>query len=725
MIVPKVDKYSMPRVFELYEEVYDEFIERIALEEHNSSQRARNEDEISDKVVNAVGSVSVLNEIAKIEPVLSALAEAEFQFNISSIGKIHTIPSALRSLLGVPVKAAISPTSTLSVSASVQKDALKKDVYEVEDMQLNISAGLALALYAVRTARTGDDSYTITTFRGPINLKDKLPKEFIDLIQTYRSEIDSSTLFKEFTFTIIHEMLHIRLNHLVASSVYEKNHRFSRVLSNIVLDLYINTLILTFNKYLASVNPKAVWTANGISGDISVRNFIQKVSDKSPKNEYTNRLEYLYASLPMYRNTIRMHLSEDIEKEEITEARELWEKILPYYGTEDVNPEELIFGNSIDNLVIDNLYNRSDDELVILIDNMFGPLFDIIDEVTSEAIDKTLEELEISEEILAEAYGTPYFHVLYDVLNKKYREIFSNLMKERVNKRKNLKKLIIDAITTIGLPEPNFPIGSGTGSSNGSGGGSNSKDQNNADSASAKAEASRGEQTVREIIDEHEKDINRETGKNAGSVPGFLRKLTVRKSKKPSFIELLRKIGEKGGIGGYTPTFAPPNRKFMGTRMSKDMLHPSYATKAPNVAVIVDTSGSMYEDDLGKFIGVMKHVMRAFPQATFTFYWNDADYDVTKYFGNQFSKFESDIKKKGIHGGGGSVFDNVFNDRSIVRNSNLIVFVSDFYIFVEPNKVITRKLPLVMIPTPNYDEGVLKKFSKSFRYSLVLPMSNL
>jgi len=284
-----------------------------------------------------------------------------------------------------------------------------------------------------------------------------------------------------------------------------------------------------------------------------------------------------------------------------------------------------------------------------------------------------------------------------DHFEQKMQERLSKLAKDNKKFRESAKELA----TTSGLPDLKDTFYKKL----------MERIRQNAEKAISDVEAARGERFLEQLVQELE-----ETNKQQGFLPGFGRKLRVLKAPRPKFIELLKKFGRAHDIGGLWPSYAAPNKKLQDKRI----LFPSQFDNEPKVAVIVDTSGSMSAMEIGLFLGMMKRTMRVFKSAKFNFLWNDADYTVTTYYGRNFKKLEKDIMERGVSGGGGSVFVSVFNDK-VVRDADLIIFVSDFYISL-PEEPSTK--PVILINTPNYDETVFKYARKIFPKSLVYPLKS-
>lgn len=224
------------------------------------------------------------------------------------------------------------------------------------------------------------------------------------------------------------------------------------------------------------------------------------------------------------------------------------------------------------------------------------------------------------------------------------------------------------------------------------------------------AEAVRGRSAAGEII-------SNLSEKAAGTLPGWVRQFADVKPKRPSYLSQLQSFGNRH-IGETRKTFSPPNKK----HSRPNLLIPSKVGTALDIAFIIDTSGSMSEDEINPVLGQISAVLRNAPTSSKVHVlFNDAgvQHEVIRGKGN--AKLRK-ILAAGVQGGGGSVFDDVFQHPAI-RQVDAIIFLSDFYIYINDELRVTK--PLVCLYTEQYNDRVLKEVMDRARHSIALPVGRL
>lgn len=161
--------------------------------------------------------------------------------------------------------------------------------------------------------------------------------------------------------------------------------------------------------------------------------------------------------------------------------------------------------------------------------------------------------------------------------------------------------------------------------------------------------------------------------KQGGFVPGGLRRIIdkLHAVKKIDWRKQLSKhikfhIGNASGI--LNPTFSKISRR---QHVSKNTILPSYINPIPSIGLLVDTSGSMTEEDLAKGLAHIKHILAQFNSEVWVIV---VDAVVHAFFR---ARHVRDISAKMI-GGGGTVFTEAI-PMIDAKKCSCVVAISDCF----------------------------------------------
>lgn len=224
------------------------------------------------------------------------------------------------------------------------------------------------------------------------------------------------------------------------------------------------------------------------------------------------------------------------------------------------------------------------------------------------------------------------------------------------------------------------------------------------------AQAVRGKAAIKDIIESVSEKL-------AGTIPGWLRSFAEIKPVRPSYLHLLQAFGNKH-IGDTRRTYSPPNKKLS----REDLLIASKVGSSLSLAFVIDTSGSMSNDEIIPVLGQLQAILRKAPaNSKLHVFFNDAAYQHEVIRGRNLTKLRS-MLDNGVQGGGGSVFGSVF-EHPVMKTVDGIIFLSDFYIFIPDN--IRIKRPLILLHTQDYNAEVAKELINRSSASILLPVGKL
>ena len=153
-------------------------------------------------------------------------------------------------------------------------------------------------------------------------------------------------------------------------------------------------------------------------------------------------------------------------------------------------------------------------------------------------------------------------------------------------------------------------------------------------------------------------------------------------------------IFEKGGF--LKKRIKYPNKKI---RNSKIILGKDYYV-GTNVNIIIDTSGSIGDDNLKKALSLVKGFLQM--GNTVTLYFNDTGFE--KHQLNSMSDYNKLKKRQKILGGGGSVFKSVIEEFT-KKKKEFVILYTDLFIDVEE----INKKTIVICDSKNFNR---KEFDK-------------
>lgn len=363
----------------------------------------------------------------------------------------------------------------------------------------------------------------------------------------------------------------------------------------------------------------------------------------------------------------------------------------------NLNKQELALRNILLDKTIESL---SDDELVQFLYSLFKDFFDQYDKIVNQAIQDFLSQLdndEHSDQNSSSNSGNDKQESSKKssgknnkLNNKKTLEEYINeAVKNELNNNSDFKENFKNYASNFSnLPKVNIDYGK----------------KPSEPSVQDRAKMIKASQTAEKLISEMEK--------HKGNLPGFLRSFANIEKEIPDYIELLQGFSSRF-IGTDRGTYSPPNKKVGGS-----LILPSFIDNEINLLFVVDTSGSMSDESIGKIIAHIKAIIDILSSdTTIHIAFNDVNYDLVQVNGNNLDDLEN-ILKKGIYGGGGSDFTEVFQI-PIAEEVDAIIFMSDFYIGFEHIE-ITK--PIIVLHDKNYDKRTLNKFLEICNTYISLPL---
>lgn len=511
----------------------------------------------------------------------------------------------------------------------------------------------------------------------------------------------------EMLFVLLHELNHARFQHLFKERILQQQFRMPSSVYNIAFDIFINTLL----KY------------NSV--------FVNMHADKNIMNINAFKYGCRYYSDP----------------KELQEMAELFAKQSERLGV-PLSPNELIPYNVFGEKEIEKL---TDNELVELFYSLFKEFFDEYDKLMQQAMDEVAQEMsskgegngiqqtssgegnqgedregddgskETSEpgtDNLGSAEdqggsssqgnpnphsGNPNLGSPLDSLSEldeyinRVRERTLDKVKEKAGAdpefKENLRKYFANFSE---LPDPKTQIINEISG------------MDKELSPSDRVNSMRAKQYLQELIENYVQS----NGK--GTVPGWIRSLADIKPEKPSYLDAVRTFGKRH-VGVQRRTFNPPNKKYQ----SGSVLLSSKISREKDLLFILDTSGSMEDEPLARVLAHVKNVVTSSGnRARIHVIFNDATVQHEVIKGNRLSKLK-EIIKKGVQGGGGSVFDEAFRHPAI-KKVDAVIFVSDFMIFLDEK--IRLNIPTILLYTKNHDEDILRRMLKQCTPSIAVPI---
>lgn len=359
--------------------------------------------------------------------------------------------------------------------------------------------------------------------------------------------------------------------------------------------------------------------------------------------------------------------------------------------------QEITMRNFLLDKTIESL---SDEELVQVLYSLFKDFFDQYDKLVKQAVQKFLSQLnddkhsdkdsssnnrDDQQKHSKKSSGKNNIADIEKTLNDYLTEEIKNELNNNSEFKENFKNY---ASNFSNLPSVNVEYGQAPSEP----------------SVQDRAKMIKASQTAEKLINEMEK--------HKGNLPGFLRSFANIEKEVPDYIELLQGFSSRF-IGTDRGTYSPPNKKVGGS-----LILPSFVDNEINLLFVVDTSGSMSDESIGKIIAHIKAIIDTLSSdTTIHIAFNDVDYELIQVNGSNLDELKT-ILKKGIYGGGGSEFTEVFK-MPIIEEVDAIIFMSDFYIGF---KDIEISKPIVLLHDKNYDSRTLNKFLEICSTYISLPL---
>jgi predicted metal-dependent peptidase len=193
-------------------------------------------------------------------------------------------------------------------------------------------------------------------------------------------------------------------------------------------------------------------------------------------------------------------------------------------------------------------------------------------------------------------------------------------------------------------------------------------------------------EAIKKFVKTHQEKFKR--GLSGSFLRDFLDDDPLKVSSINAVIGKVFDVFERGGF--LKKRIKYPNKKI---RDKKIILGKDYYT-GTNINIVIDTSGSIGDDNLKKALSLVKGFLQL--GNTVTLYFNDTDF--VKHQLNSMSDYNKLKRKQKILGGGGSVFKGVI-DEITKKKKEFMILYTDLYIDVEE---INKKV-IVVCDSNNFD----------------------
>ncbi len=546
--------------------------------------------------------------------------------------------------------------------------------------------------------------------------------------------------------TIFHEVFHIVLQHVAENGIIknyteeksETDFPLDFVALNFSLDIFINTSLLFSNilYVFLSHNPKIPQMNNSLSPS-SLFSFIEDIYS----NKIANRSEIALKS-----NTIVKEVNAafgnlmiprgfgvipalDVEKyDDVESIVEEYNQLLNGNYAEKVGATL-----TAESTVTDGLFRMSDVELLEYVKQKipselgklahivtqsailkygnrenaialttYVPVRDFIDN-NKDILEKIYEEIKKGPEVIQDIYAN-FLDYFGDVIHKnisndeKIKEFTNSLVALRMHVFQIFEWAFWFYIETF-AGENVFS--------------SATSDSNAPSNANVEKKLRQDALDIENIKEEISTTLQEEGGAGIGLFSlNSSREVSIKRKNVPTLNKLIRRFATIATLDdGNVRSFSKLSRRKLNYGNNTILLPGEVGTTVNDVAVIVDTSGSMSKNDISKMVSIIVGVMKNFPMANFHLLWNDADYVKETYKGWQYARVEKLLNERGVFGGGGSVFTSVFTDKS-VEKADFVFFISDLYIVLDLSNIKRRfKLPPTLIIDVSSDEVIDNGFS--------------
>jgi predicted metal-dependent peptidase len=194
-------------------------------------------------------------------------------------------------------------------------------------------------------------------------------------------------------------------------------------------------------------------------------------------------------------------------------------------------------------------------------------------------------------------------------------------------------------------------------------------------------------EAIKKFVKTHQEKFKR--GLSGSFLREFLDDDPLKVSSINAVISKVFDVFERGGF--LKKRIKYPNKKI---RDKKIILGKDYYT-GTNINIVIDTSGSIGDDELKKALSLVKGFLQL--GNTVTLYFNDTEF--VKHQLNSMSDYNKLKKRQKILGGGGSVFKGVI-DEITKKKKEFMILYTDLYIDVEE---INKKV-IVVCDSNNFDK---------------------
>jgi predicted metal-dependent peptidase len=395
----------------------------------------------------------------------------------------------------------------------------------------------------------------------------------------------------------------------------------------------------------------------------------------------------------LYKSSCRYYENKSDMEENFTRLNEKFDL--------QMSKKDLAMNNVLLNKEIEKL---SDTELVQVLYSLFKDFFDKYDQLASDTIQEYFAQLEDDQNNDTNSSSAGDGSNSKSSFNgsgsksasgasknqkeikKSLDEMLENKIKEELSNNAEFKEAFKRYASNFSnLPTINLDYGTTPGEP----------------SVQEKAKIIKASQTAQKIIEDIKKDI--------GTVPGFLRGFADLDQEVPDYMELLQGFAQRF-IGTDRGTYSPPNKKVGG-----NLIMPSFVDNSVKLLFVVDTSGSIRNETIGRVISHIKGILDSFEMSELYVAYNDVTFNI-KYV-TSLNDLEESLKE-GVYGGGGSDFSEVFKTPETAE-VDAIIFMSDFYITFDDIE-ITK--PIIILQDKMYCEKTLNKFLEHCENYISLPL---
>ncbi len=479
-------------------------------------------------------------------------------------------------------------------------------------------------------------------FEGKSFKRNGLPIAFIEnknkAVFIHKEVLNNREFYDKYAwFVILHELLHGKFSHL---DRFKRFFRRSPILTNIGLDIFINEILRDIANYLRNHSNRDAFKIDPLNDEFySGAAFIDTFSMSSEQEAFGIKIK------PKKIKITKDDSDVDIILKLFGETEEAAYKISQLI---DQAINEVLSGNSSQNNNNSNSCqssssksssSKSSSSSNSNSSNSQGDSFSDFQEVVEKVVEKFAEKFK--NEINNDA---------------KFKEGV-----EKIGSVSNIENSIIKEIVDRLL------------------GNQGDYEENEVEDQVAK-------EAIKKFVKTHQEKFKR--GLSGSFLREFLDDDPLKVSSINAVISKVFDVFERGGF--LKKRIKYPNKKIRNTKI---ILGKDYYV-GTNINIIIDTSGSIGDDNLKKALSLVKGFLQM--GNTVTLYFNDTEF--VKHQLNSMSDYNKLKKRQKILGGGGSVFKGVIEEITKKKKEFAILF-TDLFIDVEE----INKKTIVICDSKNFD----------------------